>query len=138
MLYAYKSFEGELFARMHAAGFRDVRPKHGAVIANIEREGTRLTTLARRAGMGNPAMLQLVDELEHAGYVHRRPDPSDRRAKLVVPTPKGVDAALLSFRLIEEIEARYERLLGRQQYTRLQKALEMIGGIEEPNEAGRT
>ena len=126
MLYAYKNFEEDLFARMHAGGHADLRPKHGAVIANIEREGTRLTTLARRAGMGAPAMLQLVDEMEGTGYVRRRPDPSDRRAKLVVPTAKGIEAAEFSFRIIKEIEAHYERLLGRKQYAQLQLALEKL------------
>lgn len=136
MLYAYKNFEEDLFARMHAGGHADLRPKHGAVIANIEREGTRLTTLARRAGMGAPAMLQLVDEMEGTGYVGRRPDPSDRRAKLVVPTAKGVAAAELSFRIIKDIEAHYERLLGRKQYAQLQDALERLGEIGRLGAAG--
>jgi DNA-binding MarR family transcriptional regulator len=134
MLYAYKNFEEDLFARMHAAGHEELRPKHGAVIANIERDGTRLTTLARRAGIGTPAMLQLVDEMERTGYVRRRPDPSDRRAKLVVPTARGIDAAHLSFRIIEEIEANYERLLGRKQYAQLQNALGKICEAERISE----
>ena len=130
MLHAYKAFEEDLFDQMHAAGHKQLRPKHGAVLANIESDGTRLTTLARRAGMGTPAMLQLVDEMEQAGYVRRRPDPSDRRAKLVVPTARGVDAAHLSFAIIEEIEASYQRVLGRSDYALLQKALAKICDLE--------
>lgn len=134
MLYAYKKFEDDLFDQMHAAGHKHLRPKHGAVLANIERDGTRLTTLARRAGMGAPAMLQLVDEMERAGYVRRRPDPSDRRAKLVVPTAAGIDAAHLSFAIIEEIEASYQRVLGRRDYGVLQRALAKLLELEPVSE----
>ncbi len=138
MLYAYRSFEEELFTRLHAAGHRDLRPKHGAVIANLEEQGTRVTTLARRAGIGNPAMVELVDELERAGYVSRRPDPSDRRAKLVIPTLKGVHAAQLAFAVIQGIEARYKRLLGSEQYAQLQDALDKICGTAEPLDCRKT
>jgi DNA-binding MarR family transcriptional regulator len=34
-------------------------------------------------------MVALVDELEAAGLVARRPDPADRRARIVEPTPAG-------------------------------------------------
>ncbi len=39
--------------------------------------------------MSPQAMGELVDELEQLGYVVRRPDPTDRRAKLIILTKKG-------------------------------------------------
>ena len=35
-------------------------------------------------------MTYLLDDLEAAGLVERRPDPADRRARRVAPTPDGL------------------------------------------------
>ena len=123
LLYAYKRFDRELFASLHEAGHRDLRSKHGAVLANLDERGTRLTTLARRAEIGTSAMGELVDELERLGYIERRPDPRDHRAKLVVATPAGADALDLAFRAIRRMEARYARLLGKGRHAALREAL---------------
>jgi len=45
--------------------------------------------LARRLGIDRTVMTYLVDELEGAGLVERRPDPADRRNKRVVATARG-------------------------------------------------
>ncbi len=60
--------------------------------AFLDREGTRATDLARLSGRHKQVITTLVDELTELGYVERRPDPDDRRAKLVVPTERGLDA----------------------------------------------
>ncbi|HYQ82372.1 MAG TPA: helix-turn-helix domain-containing protein, partial [Anaeromyxobacteraceae bacterium] len=71
LLVAYRRFEAELFAALHRAGHVELRPKHGRVLANVDRGGTRATELAARAGMTKPAMGELVDELQALGYVRR-------------------------------------------------------------------
>jgi len=48
--------------------------------------------LGRKLGIDRNAMVHLVDELEAAGLVERRPDPDDRRNKSVNITTKGVEA----------------------------------------------
>jgi DNA-binding MarR family transcriptional regulator len=49
--------------------------------------------LARRLGLDRTVMTHLLDELEGAGLVERRPDPADRRARRIIAT--GAGAALL-------------------------------------------
>src|ERR1700752_2745601 len=68
-----------------------VKASHSAVFGQIRAEGSRLTELARGANMTPQAMGELVDELQEVGYVVRRPDPTDRRAKLVTLTDRGHD-----------------------------------------------
>lgn len=123
LLYAYKRFDQELFASLHEAGHAGLRPKHGAVLANLDERGTRLTTLARRAHIGTSAMGELVDQLERLGYVERTADPDDRRAKLVVPTTHGTRVIDLAFRTIREIEAAYAADLGESGHAALREAL---------------
>jgi DNA-binding MarR family transcriptional regulator len=45
--------------------------------------------LAQQLAVDKTAMTYLLDELETAGLVTRRPDPADRRARQVAVTPKG-------------------------------------------------
>lgn len=45
--------------------------------------------LAAVLGLDPSQVVALVDELVEAGLVERRPDPSDRRTRLVVATPAG-------------------------------------------------
>lgn len=46
--------------------------------------------LAQRLGIDKTVMTYLVDDLEKAGLVERRPDPADRRNKRIVATTAGV------------------------------------------------
>ena len=86
-----RHFQTELFRRLNAAGLENLRLPHTHVSAYVKADGSRLTELARAARMTVPAMLELVDDLERLGYAERRPDPSDRRAKLLNLTDKGRD-----------------------------------------------
>jgi DNA-binding MarR family transcriptional regulator len=45
--------------------------------------------LARRLGLDRTVMTHLLDDLEAAGLVERRPDPADRRARRIVSTGAG-------------------------------------------------
>lgn len=108
------------------------KPKHSAVFAQIDLTGSRLTQLAARANMTPQAMGELVDELEELGYVVRRPDPSDRRAKLIVLTERGHQCVTAGRETIEVIEERLTEILGTEGYRRLRalltKLLEVGGG----------
>ncbi|GLW94093.1 transcriptional regulator [Actinokineospora globicatena] len=46
-------------------------------------------TLARHLGVDKTVMTYLIDDLERAGLVERRPDPTDRRARLLSATAAG-------------------------------------------------
>src|SRR5207249_11372361 len=96
---------------------------HGAVIANTDRAGTRPSVLADRAGMTRPAMGELIDELEAAGYVERVADPEDRRAKLIKPTARALARQRLAKKVFAEIEDAYRKRLGAKRYDELRRSL---------------
>jgi DNA-binding MarR family transcriptional regulator len=59
-------------------------------LGTLNREGpARLTSLAAAAGIGQPAMTELVQRLERQGLVTRVDDPEDGRAALVTLTTTG-------------------------------------------------
>jgi DNA-binding MarR family transcriptional regulator len=45
--------------------------------------------LAQHLGVDRTVMTYLLDDLESAGLIERRPDPADRRARRIVATEKG-------------------------------------------------
>ncbi|MGN6767575.1 MAG: MarR family winged helix-turn-helix transcriptional regulator [Rhizobiaceae bacterium] len=131
LLYAYQGSAGALVQTLRARGHLAIRPKHGAVFANIERQGTRPSVMAERAGIGKAAMGELIDELQRLGYVRREPDPSDRRAKLVVPTDAAVEVTNIVHEFNMNLETTYRELLGEEAYQALRTALQAIAPRNE-------
>jgi DNA-binding MarR family transcriptional regulator len=72
-----------------------------------DEHGSQLA-LAQRLGVDRTVMTYLLDDLEAAGLIERRPDPADRRARRIVATPPG--RATLA-RLDERLRAAEEELL---------------------------
>lgn len=118
--------EREVFRRTGEAGFDDLRPRHGAVLAYLDEDGLRLADLARTSGRNKQTIAASVDELESLGYIRRVEDPADRRAKLIVPTKRGLQRMRLGDEIIAEIERRHEARLGHTAYARFIQALRVI------------
>ena len=73
--------------------------------------------------MSRQAMGELVDDLEDLGYVERRADPSDGRAKLVVLTGKGEAAMADGIAAVVDLEARWAACLGEETVREFRTAL---------------
>ena len=59
-------------------------------LSALEREGpVRVTTLAAAAGIGQPAMTEMIQRLERQGLVTRVDDPEDGRVALVSLSDEG-------------------------------------------------
>ncbi|MCS7051625.1 MAG: MarR family transcriptional regulator, partial [Thermomicrobium sp.] len=54
----------------------------------------RASEIAALLRISRTAVTRVLDSLEHAGLAHREPDPRDRRAVLIAPTPAGRLVAL--------------------------------------------
>jgi DNA-binding MarR family transcriptional regulator len=120
------AIQDELYARLEEAGHGELTRLHGAVIAHLDEEGTRATELARRSGRHKQIIGRIVDELEELGYVERRPERTDRRAKLVVPTKRGLEVMRLSDEIIRDIERREAAALGKGTYDDFKQALRAV------------
>jgi DNA-binding MarR family transcriptional regulator len=119
-------FERELYPRINAAGYADLRPGHGCVFGTITPEGDRLTVLAERANLTKQAVGEVVSELEQAGYVERVPDPSDGRAKIIRLTKRGEDAWNMGWSILNDIRGRWEERYGKE---RVATMVELLGEI---------
>jgi len=51
------------------------------------------TELARHTGLTSGATTAMLDRLEKAGLIERRPNPNDRRGTLIAPAPSSAEKA---------------------------------------------
>lgn len=138
LLDAHRSFSGRAVAKLRARGHAGLGPAHMALLPHLDLDGTRVTTLAERAGMTKQGMGQLVLGLARLGYVAREPDPADRRATLVTFTEAGWGFLRDAHEIKREMEAEYAAVLGEDRLETLRATLALLLGtgehasIEEP------
>lgn len=115
-----------LLAGLAQEGFADIRALHGAVLAFLDSDGARATELSRLSGQRKQVIGPLIDELEEMGYVRRAPDPRDRRAKLVLPTDRGLAEIAAADRILADIEREYRSLVGAREYRIFRQVLQEL------------
>jgi DNA-binding MarR family transcriptional regulator len=111
---------------MHAHGFAGIRLVHIALIRNVDENGTRISEIARRAGMTKQATGQLVAEFVDLGYIRLVNDPSDGRVKIARYTAKGKRLLVAIVAAIEETEAAVAATIGPARLATLKKTLGLV------------
>jgi DNA-binding MarR family transcriptional regulator len=113
-------------AALAASPYADIRRSHGAVFETIDPGGSRVVDMAERARMTKQGMGQLVAAVEALGYVERRPDPGDARARRVLLTPRGRRAAETGIAALAAVEAAWREQLGERRWRDLRRSLEEL------------
>jgi DNA-binding MarR family transcriptional regulator len=108
---------------MHERGFAGIRLVHIALIRNVDENGTRITDIARRAGMTKQATGQLVAEFVELGYIRLVPDPDDGRAKVARYTAKGKRLLVAIVASIAQTEDAVSATIGKAQLETLKATL---------------
>ncbi|WP_280276890.1 MarR family winged helix-turn-helix transcriptional regulator [Nocardia wallacei] len=129
-----RAVEGELNGALRAVLDDSLRPAHYAVFRYLDPAGSRVGDLAEAAGMTQQSMGELVTHLERRGYVERRVDRSDRRARLVVVTNSGRAALTTAAGHLATIEHRLGEHLGADGLADLRRLLVRAGAAFAPSE----
>ena len=117
---------------LEASGITDVRPTHGCVFRFIHGDGMRLTELASLAGLTKQSVGEIVDDLAGLGYLERYPDPTDKRAKLIRLTKKGLKAQSIGFSLFAKLEEDWAEAFGADRLSALRSLLEEVALAKAP------
>jgi DNA-binding MarR family transcriptional regulator len=128
---AYKRLDAALIGQLRANGYADLRPAHSQVFGAIPPGGARVGEMAAQAGITQQSMSELVDALEHLGYLERRPDPGDRRARIIAFTERGWDAVRAGIATVDAIEREWAQLIGVRRADAMRAALEVIAFHDE-------
>ena len=121
-----RAFNVRALGKLQRLGHTKLGMAHLNVLPCLDVQGTRIVTLAQRAGMTKQAAGQLVAELEHWGYVERLPDPQDRRAVLIGFTASGWAYLQQAQQIKREIEKEYQAVLGEAGWADLQQSLRTL------------
>jgi DNA-binding MarR family transcriptional regulator len=113
-------------AALREAGFDDIRPAAGNVFPFVPPEGITVSALADVAGVRKQTMAQAVDQLERTGYVERRPNPNDRRSRLVFLTGRGKAVPPVTHGAAARVEDEWAQLIGPAELERLRKGLQNL------------
>jgi DNA-binding MarR family transcriptional regulator len=111
-LFAGWALADELQRRLAADGMGDVRFADGLVFQHLVGGPMTIGALAERLEVTQQAVSKSVADLERRGYVERRPDPDDARARRVALTARGEAAIAGGRRHRAAIEAELAERLG--------------------------
>ncbi len=111
---------------LQAAGLDGIRAAHANVLPWVPAEGIQVAELARLAHMRKQSMAEAVEQLERAGYVERRPDLRDRRARLVFLTARGLSVRSVAVASGRRVEERWAELTSPQEVEALRASLSLL------------
>jgi DNA-binding MarR family transcriptional regulator len=130
-------FRREVLAVAAENGVTDLRDAHLHIFGNVGVDGVRLTTLAGRAQLSLAACAELVDDLQRKGYLERRRDPSDGRAKLILPTVRGREVLALAGKRVAEIETAWGDHVGSEAFDSAMRVLDRLVTALDEERGGR-
>jgi DNA-binding MarR family transcriptional regulator len=121
-----REFRDDLAEPRADAGYGDIREPHLQIFGNIRLGGIRLTELADRAQLSLAATSELVNDLSSMGYVTRRPDPADGRAKLIDLTERGQALMADAGTRVADIELRWSELVGGNNFAQMCETMQRL------------
>ena len=130
-----REFRNDLAAPRADAGYGDVREAHFQIFGNIRMGGIRLTELADRAQLSLAAASELVNDLVGLGYLARRPDPVDGRAKLIDLTKRGQALMADAGDRVVDMERRWSEAVGERNFTQMTRTMQRLLDQLDPEDS---
>ena len=116
----------EVRARLHHDGGAALRASHHRVIGHVPPDGISVTDLAERVGMTKQGCGQFVTQLVDSGHLETRPDPHDRRIRLVLRTAAGQREVRDLVAQLADLEDEWAAVVGPQRYARFREVLDEL------------
>jgi DNA-binding MarR family transcriptional regulator len=118
-----EKFLEELFHRLEASGFKDVRQAHIIVFLTLKGGSFNITDLAREAGMTKQSMSYLVNYLEEKDYLISEKGEKDSRQKIYTLSKKGKNILKKGEAISEAIEKEWAKSLGAEKFDKMKKSM---------------
>ena len=119
-------------ARQGLAPYSVTPAQYGLLELLWERDEQSGAELSERLQLDSATMTGLLDRLERADLVARRPDGTDRRINRVALTARGKALRVPLDRVMDEINASVVAQLGEEEAKRLRATLMVLGQVAAP------
>ena len=127
----WEAVQEHILERLHREGFTDIDPSYLIVVQYPGPQGERPSDLAARLRISKQALNHLLRQLEHLGYLERRPDPDDRRSKRIALTSRGARAATTIREAVADLETTWANQLGPKRFDQLRTLLRDLGELDQ-------
>lgn len=118
-----RDYERRIWRELASRGYPEIRPSHSQVFANLGLGSVRVSELAERAQVTQQAMGKMLKELEQMGYVVRDTDSKDKRAREIRLTDRGVQLAMDSMQVVDDVRRHYDLKVGERDLASLEETL---------------
>ena len=122
----WERIRAEISEEAARSGYDDLRDVHLQVFRYPSPEGLRPTELAAQLGLSKQSANDLVGHLERTGYLVRRPDPADGRARVMHLTARGRRLERTVKQAADAAEKRVARILGAGRAKELKRLLSTL------------
>jgi DNA-binding MarR family transcriptional regulator len=125
----WEAVQRHMLAALVERGFTDFDAAYLVVFQYPGPQGARPSALAGRLGISKQALNHLLGQLERLGYLERRPDPDDLRAKQIALTPRGVAVIDVIREAVANLELAWSRELGAERFDELRRLLSELNEV---------
>lgn len=122
----------QIFAGVVAAGYDDLNPAHVGLFRYPTLDGLRPTELAHQLQITKQSINDLLRHLEQSGYLVRKVDPADGRARIIRLTAQGRRLEKIINDQAKEAEHQIAEMLGSGRFMRLRSGLEELADQVSP------
>tara|TARA_R110000823_G_scaffold315482_2_gene447822 strand:+ start:789 stop:1202 length:414 start_codon:yes stop_codon:yes gene_type:complete len=116
----------QIFNGVVAAGYDDLNPAHVGLFRYPTLDGLRPTELADQRQITKQSINDLLRHLEQSGYLLRKIDPADGRARIIRLTAQGRRLERIINSQAQAAEQRIAEMLGNSRFTVLRNGLEEL------------
>lgn len=119
-----RAYQGDVMRLLaQTKGHDGLRLSFQPVITGLPEDGMRVTELASQLGMSKQNCFQLLKQIEQAGYIERRADSSDKRARKICLTRRGQQLLADGAEVIARVDASYRDIIGDAAFSRIERVL---------------
>jgi len=116
-------FAREIMKGVKRSDYAFVTPAQSRLLAHMGGKPMSMAEIARRLAISRQAVHKTVTELSRRGILDVRDDPARGNSKLVVYTDKGRQLNRAGAQIIEQLEERVARSIGREELHKLKALL---------------
>jgi DNA-binding MarR family transcriptional regulator len=124
----WETVRRRMLEMLHDRGFDDLEAPHLNVFLYPGPQGAMPSELAARLHASKQSINHLLGQLERLGYLERRDDPDDLRARRIHLTRRGQAAILAIREAVADVEREWERRLGPYRMAQLRDLLRELCG----------
>lgn len=126
--------ESAAMTALSQQGYSQLVMAFSGPLSLLARRPRRLTELADNLSMSKQLCLQSLKPIEAAGYIQRRPDPKDKRAKLLELSHKGNKLVNDALQELAAINSHFEARLGKRRLAQLSADTAAVTMARQPAE----